>query len=209
MTGRDLNIVLLPDEKTSKLAINLSEKLTSQIPSYFTLNTTNFKPHITLYQGSFPEKNIPRVLETVEQITKELNPVNISTQGFFISPGGYVWWNTEKGELQGLHEKMLNATNHLREGLIPEPSLEQLPNLAGREKENVLETGAIYNRDLYSPHITITRLKKLEDKEKSLRILEGNKTQISFMTHIIGVANLGAHGTISEIIKEFRLTNNQ
>ncbi len=200
-----LNIVILPSVDVKKEAIKQSENLTKKFASEFTLNTKNFRPHITIYQGYFPYKNLDSLKKTLLKFSKESKKFSVFMSDFWISPGRFVWWNAKKSkEIMEFHRQILKLANPLREGLIAPPALEQLEELGEKERRNVLKTGAIYHGELYVPHVTLTRLKNEKDRNGAMKTL-GETETIDFQVTKLIVANLGEHGTISNIIEEFEI----
>lgn len=200
-----LNVVVLPSEAVSDTARRLSEGLAKQFPTEFTLNSTTFRPHITLYQGYFPNGNIDALTASLQEIAEDCKKFVLGMGEFYVSPGRFVWWNTEKSSyIYGLHETILNAANPLREGLIAPATQQQLEELGERERENVIKTGLIYSGELYVPHVTLTRLTKASDMIPAHQAL-GEREEGSFTIDKIVLAKMGDHGTISDTLSEFAI----
>lgn len=198
-----LNIVILPSDEVAAKSIQMSEALTSRFSSEFTLNNSTFRPHITIYQGYFPNKNLDLLRATIQKLSSQSQKFPVVMSDFWISPGRFVWWDAKKSlEIMDFHQKVMNAVNPLREGLVAPPALSQLEELGERERQNVLKTGAIYHGDLYVPHITLTRLKSEKDREEAERALKEPQAH-EFEANQVLTASLGDHGTISTVVGKF------
>lgn len=200
-----LNIIYLPDEATRNKAIELSRKILSDLPVEFILGQGTI-PHITIYQASFPTRNLQRVKEIVKEISSEIEPFQVEMGPFFVNVvRGFVWWNCIKSDqLVRVHWKTIDSLNPLREGLIP-ATLKNYP--ATEEEEMELKNyGAFLMGKRYPPHITLTRLKNPEDEKRVFKIL-GKEERSVFTADKIAIGLMGDHGTVTEIIEEFPLAS--
>lgn len=197
-----LNVVLLPDEAVSTHAIELSRRTAEIVPVEFTLNTSNFKPHITLYQGYYPDRNLGKLKDELARFSKSQEPVRVSLQGSEVVIGTFIFWSAAKApEIRGLHEGILEIGNVLRDGQIP-PNVQALTDLSEEDLAMIAQTGGILNRHRHNPHITITRVQNPDDAQHALSIVQ-SAPPMEFQARSITLAHLGPHGTISEIVEEF------
>lgn len=203
MTG--LNIVLLPDRKVFNKALTYSYNITRRFSHEFVLDSERFRPHITLYQGHYPNRNIEKLISSLEEMKNPSKEVVVEMNDFQLSHDTFIFWNSKKTpELQNLHERILTIANPFREDNIPPITKELYPTLSDIEKRMVDTTGSILNKELFHPHITLTRLKHKEDGGDVLKSI-GKGEEMSFVPYSIAVAHLGAHGTISDIVNEIPL----
>lgn len=200
-----LNIIYLPNEATQNKAIEISRKVSSQLPTEFTLGQDRH-PHITIYQARFPNKNIKKLKDIIREIAEKTEPFEIEMGPFVVNAvRGFVWWNCLKTEtLTRVHLEMIERANSLREGLIPE-GLKNYPT-AGDEKKDIENYGSLLVGGHYPPHITPTRLKNPKDGEKALEIL-GEREYSTFEVDRIALGRMGDHGTVTAIIEEFPLAS--
>lgn len=200
-----LNIVLLPDRTVFNKALTFSYRVTRRCPSEFVLDSERYKPHITLYQGYYPDRNLAGLYDALKDIGRKNQQFEVQMGDFELSHGTFLFWNCVKTlELKALHESILEKANPLREGNIPPITAQLLPRLPDNEKAMVQATGSILNKELFHPHITITRLKNASESPLALRML-GREEKALFVPDKLAVAHLGPHGTISEIIQEIPL----
>lgn len=200
-----LNVVLLPDRKVFNKALTYSYNITRRFSHEFVLDSEKFRPHITLYQGYYPNRNIEKLISGLEKMENPDEEVNAEMNEFHLSHETFVFWNCIKTpELQNLHERILTIANPFREGNIPPITQELYPSLSDKEKRMVDVTGSILNKELFRPHITLTRLKHIEDGADVLKSI-GKGEKMSFLPYSIAVTRLGAHGTISDIVTEIPL----
>lgn len=197
-----LNIVLLPDKTVFNKALSFSNKITQKLDCEFELNGNQFRPHITLYQGYYPDRNVQALFDALENISKQNQQIEVQMGNFDLSHGTFVFWSCVKtSALQKLHDKIIEKINPLREGNIAPNTLEMLPGLPDNEKAMVKATGSILNKELFYPHITLTRLKNASDGPSALRLI-GQEDKVSFVPSMLAVAHLGPQGTISKIVTE-------
>ena len=197
-----LNIVFLPDNIIAGKALNICNNLKKQkISLVFQLDTKKYRPHITLFQGYYPNKNIPTLIEKLKSKLALVPRTRIEMDDFWVSPAGFVWWNCKKTQqLQEIHEEILDVALPLQEGNISSNNMAMIDILPERERKMIDTTGSIYNRELFSPHITISRLGDFEKAEKALHYL-GQGESGSFTPTVITIAHLGEHGTISNTVE--------
>jgi hypothetical protein len=203
MDSESLNIVMLPDEETSQKAIDLSHQLRNAFPTKFLLNKESVIPHLTIYQAEFPKKNIDLVIGAVEELTKNIEPLNVSMSRFFMFHRGILWWNAKDPKnFHPLQKQFIDKINPLREGCLL-PGLRDLDKLSPEEKTEALEFGSIWINSRYSPHISITAV-DLSIKDAVMEYL-GEKVEQDFLCKKIAVGLSGEYGTFNKILKSFEL----
>lgn len=199
-----LNIVLLPDEETSRLAIEMSNNITGEVETYFTLDPKKRRPHITLYQSPFPNRNISKLADVVKAIAEKTEPVKMSLHKVTVEFGTFAFWTADNSpELANLHKAIVTQTNPLREGHIP-AHLASVP-LEPADAEDVKNYGLPMVLERYWPHLTLTRIKNPKDAGKAMEIL-GAERFATFQAKGISICNLGNHGTVNNTVIEFLLS---
>lgn len=199
-----LNIVLLPDGETSRMAIEMSNTIAGAVEVHFTLDPKTRRPHLTLYQSSFPNRNISALTHTLRGISQTAESVEfLSLQRITVEFGTFVFWTANNSpQLAKLHETIVTKTNLLREGHIP-AHLASVP-LEPADAEDVKNYGLPMVLGRYWPHLTLTRIRNPEDATK-IRQVVGDEKPATFKVKSISVCRLGDNGTISDTIEEFPL----
>ncbi len=193
----------MPDGITRQKAIELAYKISSKLPVEFVLGQGTI-PHITIYQATFPNKNIEKLKDIVREIASQTTPFEIEMGPFLANVGvpGFVWWNCIKTDIMNkVHLEIIDRANPLREGLVPD----NLKNYSGPEigKKEIEGYGSLLVKERYSPHITITRIKNPDDSDKVMNILGEEKSEFKADKIVLGY--LGDHGTVTGIIEDFPL----
>lgn len=197
-----LNIVLLPDKIVHGKAVLSSTRLSRNFDTEFALDSRLFRPHITLYQGYFPDRNIKELFESLRKFPAWGEDAKVVMNDFQISHGTFIFWNAVKSPfLKELHEMIVESANLLREGNIAPNTQAMMDSLPENEVEMVKKTGSILNLELFNPHITLTRLKNAADASRAMDYL-GASDFAKFKPEAICVGKLGDHGTVSEIVEE-------
>ncbi len=198
-----LNIALLPDQNTRLKAIELSKKLNNNLPTNFVLNEADLLPHLTIYQAHYPTKNIEKIESKIEEMLKEIKPFQMKMKGFWATPQGNVWWNSEELEpMASLQKKAMEKCNDLREGLII-PGIEKLADLGEDYANEINNYGSMWLNQRYIPHISLTAVNP-ENIEKTLEFL-GENEPAEFTASEIILGYLGKFGTVTGTIKRFKL----
>ena len=196
-----LNVAILPSDEIIAQAIAVSRRIGEEVSSEFTLNSVNLIPHITIYQAQYPNKNIDKLKSITETLSSGQELFEITLDAITVSHETFLFWNCKKSLiLQNLQRKAVELANPLREGLIPS-SLADVGGLSEGDRYDVKHFGALLIGSMYEPHITITRLKRKEDAEKTIkRVLQ---KKLSFRQKALILGYLGAHGTVTGIVENF------
>lgn len=198
-----LNLVILPDKKSNKISIDLSKKLSEKFKTFFILDGVELYPHISLYHVLFPIKNHGKIVEKIKSLAENTKPFNISLNRVtFENFSKVLHWKCElTPELASLHKRLIEDINPLREGVYEN----YLKDCTEEEKKNIEKYGYIHALELYDPHITITRF---DDREEIKSVLTQLPPSIERMFDVskIHLGKLGDHGTVTEILEEFPLT---
>jgi 2'-5' RNA ligase len=113
MSKKAVDIVLLPDEMMTKVAIEANAELVKKFGKKIVLNRNNCLPHISLAMGCIDDGDIVIVEEILQSITKECTLVDLSVLGVRSSKNiigeSVSAFEVEKTEeLQSLHEAIMD-----------------------------------------------------------------------------------------------------
>lgn len=162
-----INVVILPDNNVANKAMTYSWRITRHFPGEFTLDS-QYRPHITVVQGEYPENVIPDMVARLEEIAETSRPLAINMEHFIVSPNNFLHWTVKQSDaLLALHDRVVHGVRDL--GVIQEE---------------------------YKPHITLTKLKKPDQAKEILKRLDEYDPQ-TFIANTMSVMDLGEFGTVS------------
>lgn len=199
----DFGVAIFPPQEIQDSAFGLLAQIKShEIELTNTLDVTHL-PHITLFQGSFPED--PQ--GTLQALLNELEntPLALEMQDhLFINTNGNVFWNVEiTSQLQKLHEEILTLCKPITKGYLMKQRVDRLTatlsDLSEEAKSNVLQNGFAASGNLFLPHLTLWKLVHQSDASK---IKEISIPKMSFTASQIIGGPLGYHGNIEKIACE-------
>lgn len=154
-----INICVIPNENVSTNCLSISQSLKSD-DTVFVLGGDKFA-HMTAFMARFPNKDIEKVIHNVNLVLARVEPFRCEHVGYFMTEGRYLEVSYKKSEkFMSLHESLISAVSELRinpgrpyeEGYFTPYTMEQ--------RLNAKETGYDLARNLYRPHITLTRYKE-------------------------------------------------
>ena len=151
-----INICIIPDETVGASCAAISQSLKSDT-TLFTLGGDKFA-HMTVYMARFADGQIPAVVESVGQALQGQSPWQCQHSGYFLTEGRYLEVSYRKSAaFMKIHEALIATAASYR--LNPGQPYEEgyfTPYTADQQR-NARETGYDLARDLYRPHITLTR----------------------------------------------------
>ncbi|HEX7041984.1 MAG TPA: 2'-5' RNA ligase family protein [Patescibacteria group bacterium] len=198
------NIVILFDDALTQEFINLSEKINKKVPSDIVLNKADMHPHATLYTTNFPEENEKKVIDKLQEITAHLNPFSMTFSKPVVDMLG-VWINADIiPELQQVHEIIVDGLNPFREGLYDEGELKAIGDNKKRQ-ESLVKYGMWAAKELYIPHVTLSRPKDSSRLEEAMALLPQKTNYQANITEIAYVER-GRFGTCKKILEKFPLS---
>jgi 2'-5' RNA ligase len=173
------NIVILPPPEVAREAIIWSRQVAAKYTTDFVLDGKEFYPHITLFQGEYPDGNIATLTEKLNHTAKLTAPFSVRGKVFVVF---------ERFLFLEMHKDESIAT--LQHGIFSEAGKlgKKLSSVAG---------------EIFLPHITITRFQQAGDAKKAVSLLPA--AYIGFEVHSLFLANIGLDGSVNEIFKEFPL----
>ncbi len=197
------NLVLLPDQRLTDKAINLSREL-ARFDSYFVLEEGKRFAHISLYKFQLKAEDIPKVDEALASIARSVSPLQLKARTYSYEHDGYHFIDVEyekTAELLGLQKSVIEAVNPLREGMR-EKDKERMLSAEGLSLENYQKYGYNLVGELFRPHISLTRL-KTEDHDVSKVLDDLHDFDGSFVA--LGLFETGDHGTAIRKLTEPQL----
>lgn len=198
----DLNVVILPDDASIQHLIAISV-LASRNPTHFTLDTHNYLPHLSVFSGRYPKRNVNRLVETVAQLARQSAAFPITLSALTVYAKTFLFFNADQSEhLKGFHKAALDLLNQLREGYVPD-NVTKLTGLTTAQKESIRLYGNPSAGATYTPHITITRFLDSAHAREAARSL--SVTPITFMASQTAIASFATHGTCPQPIHRFPL----
>jgi 2'-5' RNA ligase len=167
-------------------------------------------PHVTLFQGGFPEGVEADINEALGQLAKEAGSVSVAMEPvLFLHPYGPVFWIAETtAALAKLHERSLELLSPLTKQrgirlLMPQWSdrLQKQNDLTEKQKQMVRENGFAESGELFLPHITLGRIAKADNFKNAAPIVEafGMESKV-FPAGQIRLGKLGYAGNVEAIL---------
>lgn len=169
-------IVVLPEEKLKKIALDYSKKICDEFDTKFKLNE-NHLPHATIIVNDFDD--LEGVKKVLSGIAEEIGKIKINIKGFFADPGNKSFISFIFEDNSGFEILRRKVVGDLKD----------------------LGRGKFW---FQYPHITLTSLNDENDflkiLELNLKIPEGDFEFVK-----IGISGDGEFGAVRNIIEEFNL----
>jgi 2'-5' RNA ligase len=168
----------------------------------FVLGDSKFA-HMTVFMARFANNVIDNVVNSTEQALSQAKPFKCEHTGYFMTEGRYLEASYRKSpEFMQLHELLITHDADLR--INPGEPFDEgyFAPYTQEQKKNAQETGYDLARNLYRPHVTLTRYKEGEVPESFPQFPEAN---LSFSLDKICVFKADDNGAVYELMKEFLL----
>ncbi len=201
----DLNVVVLPDEKTKKQILSWSRVIAERWKTNFVLDDATYIPHLTLYQTRYPSKNIEQIKNVIRQFALGIKPFKVALSGISAFYGFLFYDAVKEKTLLENHSQLVDLLNPFREGHITEEQQGMLESseISDAMKEGIVLWGSPVSKDQFIPHITITRLTQMGEAENALSFLK--PIEMSFQVSKLYLSNVDHDGTSTKILEEFPL----
>jgi hypothetical protein len=196
-----INICILPDEAVTKECIKLSQSLESA-QTMFVLGNGLF-PHMTVYMARFPDDEINNVVANTASALNKASPFSCVHTGYFMTAGRYLEASFRKTDsFLAFQELLIAGSTDLR--INPGSPFEEgyFAPYTDEQQKNAKETGYDLARNLYRPHITLTRY---HENEVPAVVPITSEIDLSFELHRICVCKADDNGAVYEILREFRI----
>lgn len=199
------NIVIEASDEVTTIAREVSDILSAQTETCFTLDTTRHIPHVTLYHVSLEEEVVPAVLAALKEVASAMESFHLHQTKYCLVRGQWIDMSYEREDpIVRLHNLVLEAVGqyHVKE----EEALqkEEWSDMSPERQENLELYGASEVRGLYRPHLTLTRLVEKMDESILQNLPERN---FSFRVSAIALYELGEYGTCHGVLGEFVFDN--
>lgn len=199
------DIVLLPSDKQSALAIQASQRLAEQ-GSIFTLDNQNFYAHSSLYMFQMDINTQDSCINALQEIANRVQTQQLEQIGYDYQDSGFgkgyvdiaYARNVEADSLQAV---VVDTFNSLRSGMRESDKL-KMADATGLKLKNLQTYGYPAIGELFRPHITLTRFPLETDPDLTVldppELFDGEFTRI-------GLFEMGQNGTCIRKIAEFNL----
>jgi len=199
-----LNVAIIPPDRVSREAIDLSSK-THALGGIFELDRATRFPHMTIYMARFPRSAVNAAQKELSNLVPSLKEEILEHSGYYVTPIKYYEISYRKTPgLEKLQEMIARKLRGLR--YAPEnPEIENyFGDYTGDTKENVEKWGYDLFGSLYRPHVTLTRLPS-ETRIDSLGQLPRSLDDLSFSLSGIGLFQADDMGAARELITKWKL----
>ncbi len=196
-----INICIIPNKQVSETFVSISQSLKSD-QTMFVLGEDKFA-HMTVYMARFANKDIDKVVSGVANALKFATSFRCEHTGYFMTPGRYLEASYQKStQFMQLHELLITHNANLRinpgrpfnEGYFTPYTAEQ--------QKNAEDTGYDLARNLYRPHVTLTRYKEGGVPEILPALPVSN---LSFDLDSVCIYKADDNGAVYELIREFHV----
>lgn len=157
MQSKSCNIALIPSTAVSNRAIATSQSLSSA-DTFFTLETGRFYPHISLYMLELQTVDYEKIQGIIQDIAKQFSTFELTATNYHQVMGFLSIEYSINSELTKLQEQIISSCNPIRNGLR-EKDIVRLKESTGSKRRYFEEYGYPYVKELFNPHITVTRFR--------------------------------------------------
>jgi len=195
-----INVCVIPEAIVGNRCIELSQALKSD-GTMFVLDGKDAFAHMTVFMARFANSEIPNVLEAAKKVLSTAKSFACEHTGYFMTAGRYLEASYRKSrEFMELHESLINRLKHLR--INPGEPFEEgyFTPYTYEQRKNAEETGYDLARDLFRPHVTLTRYKEGQVPET---FPEFAPAKLSFQLGKVCVYKANDNGAVYEELKTF------
>jgi 2'-5' RNA ligase len=198
----DVDVALEVTGSLREVCYALARKVAKTAPLAYMLDGAR-TPHITLFQGRIPARNLAALCEAARDVADEHTvPQLPMKQQLMVKESGNIFWCAETSiPLLTLHEAMCEAVGGLTLGHMMEYHAKKM-----RDKKSPRALVAVLSKygfscagPLFDPHITLGRLAHPES-EQDVKKVEMKLRALSLKPESIVVGRLGNHGDIVEVL---------
>lgn len=196
-----LNICIIPTDSVSAACEVISRSFVSD-NTMLTLGGDKFA-HMTAYMARFEDDHIDRVIQVTKEVIESIESFYCEQTGYFMTEGRYleVLYRRSKEFVQ-LHKALIAGVAGLR--INPGQPYEEgyFTPYNQEQRQNAIETGYDLSRNLFRPHITLTRY-KVNKVPRAFPALP--KANLSFSLNRICIYKADDNGAVYERIADFNI----
>lgn len=159
----------------------VGSKFENQYIAQINSEDEDWKPHVSIYNSSFPSENLDKVLNTISKVAEKTKPVEINLGKItYSNDKQYLFVEVDTSaddSVLKFNKALLNELSSLREGNIKPKYLAMWEEFAEEEKELIKKTGHRYK---YTPHLTIAKLDPEEMEDAFQLVKDEDLSKLSF-----------------------------
>ena len=199
------NVALQMPEAVAETARQLSADVAASEEAYFTLSEAGPFPHVTLYQTGFNEEQRADLVKSLQEAVLQLSPVTCAVDGVSSNDGWLGFRLQSTSELVELQRRIVEAASPYRNQ--PFDPVELFPGavFSPEQMDNFSQFGYDKLGKLFSPHLTITRLKDGKAAERLAKTLIPPESVQRFTVTELGLFKSGEHGTCQKMLESLPL----
>ncbi len=199
------DIVLLPDNAQSALALQASQLLAPQ-GGLTVLDNQNFYAHASLYMFQMALDNVETCVAALQKLAANSTPQQLAQAGYYYLDSGFGKGYVDIGFSQNtavndLQHRVIAVFNELRSGMR-ESDKNKMSDASGLKLENLQQYGYPSIGELFRPHITLTKFPA--EIEPDLSVLPPASGFTGGFARL-GLFEMGANGTCIRQIAAFEL----
>lgn len=171
-----LAIVVYPNDDVCGEAINKSKQMGRRFRTKYDLNSSNYRPHLSLHQLAIPESQLGPVRNTVRRAASKINlPLKIEMikDGFSLLGGTGIFWDARKESegLYDLHHDLVMSLMNLGRGYLIDGHASFLTSnvdIGETRRWSLRKYANPLAIETFWPHITLTNLESSSQAAQAL-----------------------------------------
>ena len=164
------------------------------------VDDSNFVPHITIFIGEFPNKNIDQVVAKIEQLAPMLERPTFVHNGFSGTEGFVQIKYHANDVLMANHKKVIAEVNDLREGALYIKYVDKVES-----DENIKKYGMPNAMDKYVAHLSVAKLVDNDEGQRQQVRIAQEQQDCNFVGEAIGVCESAKYGVCKKVIRSFTI----
>lgn len=204
MKTMELNTILIPSQRDFDRSVLISKKISKQYEAYYQLEDNkdySYAPHISIYFGIFPIDALEDIIKILEIITSKVSQINLKFSSLHQEAGWVGATFTPSKELAQLHRQIVEELSPLRDKT--HSSAEPQPSHTPTEAAYIKQYGRARLFELYTPHLTFTRLKDPTKGSSAIQDIEWASKGISLNKVVLAESQV--HGSIKRGVHALKL----